>query len=109
MTLVKRWTPRWNGDGGERFLGHAGELDVYYEFHASEEPEDAWIQVYVVAPDSRMKSTRGYNFDAYDVIDGTTIVPSDSAIDVHVELAEMCEIYRLAAEVGAIELEADDA
>jgi len=106
--LKRRWKPHWSGMGDERFIGHAGELDVYYEYRELDPTDLSYTQVYLVGPDSRIKGNRGYNFDGYDIVDGSRIVPDESALDVHVELSEMCEVYRLAAGAGLIVLEADD-
>jgi hypothetical protein len=106
MAPVKRWKPSWDRGGAEALIGHAGALDVYYEDRRGDSFPS---RIFVVGPPSRKKSARTFNFDAYDVINGTSIVPDANAHDVHVELSEMCEIYRLAAEAGAIKLEADDA
>jgi hypothetical protein len=44
-----------------------------------------------------------FNFDVYDIVEGNRIVPNpNSPPDIHVELAEMCEIYALAARLGYI-------
>jgi len=106
MALKARWKPSWDRGGAETLIGYAGALDVYFEDRRGDSFPS---RIYVVGPPSRKKSARSFNFDTYDVIDGTSIVPDPNALDVHVELAEMCEIYRLAAEVGAIKLEVDDA
>jgi hypothetical protein len=103
MALERRWQANWVSSGKERLLGYAGEIDVYCEYIEIETP------VFLVGPDSRKKTERGYNFDRYDIVDGSRIVPDESAFDVHVELSEMCEVYRLVAAAGLIELEVDDA
>jgi hypothetical protein len=102
-----RYEPQWVGrvphDSGEEvFLGHVGPLDVYYEDHDEDHDED-WI--IVVGPEERMIRPRsaGFNFDIYFVEDRSRLVPSpNSPPDIHVELAEMCEIYALAARLGYI-------
>jgi hypothetical protein len=103
MALERRWKPNWASTGNESLLGYAGEIDVYCEYHGLDTP------VFLVGPDSRKKTERGYNFDRYYIVDGSRIVPDESAFDVHVELSEMCEVYRLVAAAGLIELEVDDA
>jgi len=98
-----RYEPNWNGsDGEEVFIGRVGPLDVYFEDAA--EDHEPWI--IVVGPDERRIRPRSasFNFDVYDIIDGNRIVPSlDSPPDIHVELAEMCEIYALAISLGYME------
>lgn len=100
--MKPRYVPNWSGSEGEVFIGHVGLLDIYFE-HNEADDED-WI--IVVGPDERQVRPRSeaYNFDVYDIIDGNRIVPNpNSPPDIHIELAEMCEIYALAISLGYLE------
>jgi hypothetical protein len=86
----------------EVLIGYVGPLDIYFE-HNKADDED-WI--IVVGPDERLVRPRSaaFNFDVYDIIDGNRIVRNpDSPPDIHIELAEMCEIYALAISLGYME------
>jgi hypothetical protein len=100
--VTPRYKPNWNGSEGEVLLGYVGPLDIYFE-HNEADDED-WI--IVVGPDERQMRPRSeaYNFDVYDIVEGGRIVPNpNSPPDIHVELAEMCEIYALAISLGYME------
>jgi hypothetical protein len=108
MTLTPRWVPDWNawGDaaGGEMFVGQAGEIDVYFQDHtdaSSSVPEHC---IYVVGPQERVTGEGGgiHNFDGYQIVDGSLVLGGEVQ-DIHIELSEMCEIYRLCVERGYIE------
>lgn len=94
--MTPRYHPTWNDQGEEVFIGHAGEIDLYVE----DSPEDDmdWM-VLVVGPGHRKRPIRGeyrsYNFDCYDLKDGCITPQMNEHVDIHVELAEMCEIYAL--------------
>ena len=100
--MKPRYEPNWNGSEDEVLIGYVGPLDIYYEDVVADGEE--WI--IVVGPNERMVRPRsaGFNFDVYDIIDGSRIVRNpNSPPDVHVELTEMCEIYALAISLGYME------
>ena len=100
--MKPRYQPMWHDEGEEVLIGHVGPLDIYFE-DVSQDHEQ-WI--IVVGPDERMMKPRAaaYNFDVYDIVEGKSIVANpDSPPDIHIELAEMCEIYALASSLGYIE------
>lgn len=94
--MKPRYRPTWNDQGEEVFLGYAGEIDLYVE--ASPEDDMEWM-VLIVGPPHRKRPQdgvfRSYNFDCYDLKDGRAISQANEHVDIHVELAEMCEIYTL--------------
>jgi len=101
-----RHEPSWKEPevvGNEILIGHVGPLDVYYEdnYHNNEEE---WILV--VGPRER-KLREPYvsttNFDIYVITDGHRLMPTALKPDIHIELAEMCEIYALAISLGYLE------
>jgi hypothetical protein len=100
------WTAWQDASQNEIFLGHAGEIDVYYEDHnydaESSVPEP---YIYLVCPPSRILiGEDGYNFDGYRIVEHR-LERENSRHDVHVELDEMCEVMRLVVEHGYIKLE----
>ena len=100
--MKPRYAPNWNGSDGEVLIGYVGPLDVYFE-HNEVDDED-WI--IVVGPKERMERplSAGFNFDVYDIVEGNMIVRNpNSPPDIHIELAEMCEIYALAISLGYLE------
>jgi len=83
-------------------IGYVGPLDIYFE----DVPIDHEQWIIVVGPDERMLRPHSvaFNFDVYDIVEGNRIVPNPNSLpDVHVELAEMCEIYALAVRLGYVE------
>lgn len=90
--MEPRYTPAWS-PGDERFLGHAGEIDVYYEYNNDDEVDN----VYIVGPAHRkLREETTYNFDPYAIEGGSILVLQDEGMkDIHIELSEMCEIYQL--------------
>ena len=102
--MKPRYEPNWkDGSDGEVLIGHVGPLDIYFE-HSEADDED-WI--IVVGPEERQVRPRSkaYNFDVYDIVEGGRIVPNpNSPPDIHIELAEMCEIYALAIKLGYMEV-----
>lgn len=99
--MEPRYDPVWVTTGNEEFLGHAGEIDVWYELLDSDP------HVLVVGPTHRKRKKNDYNYDVYDVGAGHltpgSLVPDSD--DIHVELHEMCEIYALCAAHGIFEKE----
>jgi hypothetical protein len=94
--------PTWlDTNVNEVLIGQAGALDIYYE-HNEDHDED-WL--IVVGPEERkVADKRHHNFDVYEIRDGNRLVPNaDEKQDIHVELAEMCEIYALAIKLGYME------
>lgn len=100
--MKPRYEPKWNGSDGEVLIGYVGPLDIYFE----DVPIDHEQWIIVVGPDERMLRPHSvaFNFDVYDIVEGNRIVPNpNSPPDIHVELAEMCEIYALAVRLGYVE------
>jgi hypothetical protein len=106
MTLTPRWVTGWStwGEDGEIFIGQAGEIDVYYQDHSDEHSSGPERYIYVVGPQERMLENDeiAHNFDGYQIVDGNLVL-GGGVQDIHIELAEMCEIYRLCVERGYIE------
>jgi hypothetical protein len=99
-----RYKPTWtwsHENNDEVLIGQAGALDIYYEHN--EDYDEAWI--IAVGPDKRkVYDDRQHNFDVYEVRDGNRLVlQTDERHDIHIELAEMCEIYALAISLGYLE------
>lgn len=98
MPLTARYTPTWIAHIGEppheEFIGHVGELDVYYQDHRIEGGSEV---AYIVGPPSRMiKRGSPHNFDPYRIEDGALELHDDiDSQDVHIELEEMCLLYQL--------------
>jgi hypothetical protein len=100
--MRRRYEPNWNGSDGEVLIGYVGPLDIYFEHNKAD--DEYWI--IVVGPKERMMRplSAAFNFDVYDIVEGGRIVPNpNSPPDIHVELAEMCEIYALAISLGYME------
>jgi hypothetical protein len=99
-----RYKPTWITDeaNSEVFIGHVGPLDIYYEHNKTE--KEHWI--IVVGPDERKRNGNGaHNFDVYDIEKGKMVPHMAGAVDIHIELIEMCEIYALAIKLGYMEEE----
>ena len=94
-----RYEPQWMGDGAAELIGHAGELDVWVDTDG-----DGRAVILVVGPAHRARGSQ-FNYDAYHVRDGTLLPPQPEWHDVHVELAELCEVYQLGQEHGVFEAE----
>ena len=96
-----RYEPVWSFNNDEKFLGYAGEIDVWYE------SIDGEPHILVVGPDHRKRKRNDYNYDVYDVGPGH-LTPEGlrpDSEDIHVELHEMCEIYTLCEKHGIFEKE----
>lgn len=98
-----RYIPTWNAvtnnSNLERFLGYAGDLDIYTELIAGEPV------LLVVGPPYRKSRPNGtHNFDQYEVVDERSIEQYDAhdAIDIPLTPYDMCLIYTLAAADGLI-------
>ena len=98
-----RYNPAYNPTGAEEFLGHAGELDVWIESRSRHGDGD--YIVLLIAPRERLPNypDRHYNFDGYEVTEDGRLENQEPA-DVHAELHEMCEVYRLCAARGILEV-----
>lgn len=96
--MEPRYEPGWE-EGNEEFLGHAGEIDVWYELM------DGYSRILIVGPTHRKRRKNDYNYDVYDVGTGHLnpegLAPDND--DIHVELHEMCEIYTLCEKHGIFE------
>lgn len=106
--MERRHKPSWNEDGEDddnsELIANVGPLDVYYEYDYCGNNKH-WI--IVVGPDSRCRDpeNRSFNFDVYGVKGNNLELEEGNfgaAHDVHIELAEMCEIYQLCVERGLI-------
>ena len=91
-----RYQPVWAFNGAEKFLGHAGELDVWTE----RSWDGSQRHVYLVGPKHRHlpdpEEPIDHNYDSYLAEDGALVMDHPYQ-EVHVELAEMCEVYALCA------------
>ncbi len=100
--MTPRYKPTWiDTSAGELLVGNIGPLDIYYEY--DEGDEEDWLLV--VGPEERMvNGVNAHNFDVYVVKDRSRLEShADENRDIHVELAEMCEIYALAVRLGYVE------
>lgn len=97
-----RHNPNYKVTNNEEFLGYAGELDVWIEDRSRDESKD--YLVLLIAPQERLPNypDRYYNFDGYEVTEDGRL-ESQEPTDVHVELQEMCEVYRLCVARGILE------
>lgn len=96
--LKPRYEPTWDTeDDNSELIAHVGPLDIYHEYNYEGNGEH-WILV--VGPGKRCRDpeNRSDNFDVYKV-EGNNLVPMEGNFgvvqDIHIELAEMCEIYAL--------------
>ena len=98
-----RHKPNYTRSNNEEFLGYAGELDVWLEPYRD---RDGYL-VLLIGPQERLPNhpDRHYNFDGYDVTEDGQLEMDVGPRDVHVELHEMCEVYRLCAARGILEVE----
>jgi hypothetical protein len=97
-----RYKPTWlDTSTDEELIGYVGPLDIYYEH--SEDNEEDWLLV--VGPEERMvNGANTHNFDVYVIKDRSRLEPHfEEKTDIHIELAEMCEIYALAIRLGYLE------
>ena len=100
--MLRRYKPTWLDTSiNEALIGNVGPLDIYYEY--SDDNEEDWI--IVVGPEERkLNGVNAHNFDVYVVKDRSRLEShADENRDIHVELAEMCEIYALAVRLGYME------
>ena len=96
--MMPRYTPTWAANDEERFIGMAGEVDVWLDDRSPD-------FVYVVGPPERMVKAPGqvFNFDGHEILNNK--VDWDRC-DVHLELHEMCQIMQLLVEEGKINVAA---
>lgn len=100
--MKPRYKPTWRDTSvNEVLIGDVGPLDIYYE-HGEDNEEDCLL---VVGPEERkVNGVNAHNFDAYTIKDGSRLESQlDENKDIHIELAEMCEIYALAVRLGYLE------
>ena len=101
--MKPRYEPNWkDGSDGEALIGHVGPLDIYFEH--SEAHDADWLLV--VGPEERRVRSRsvGVNYDVFDIKDRRRLeLHLEEKHDIHIELAEMCEIYALAISLGYME------
>lgn len=105
--MQPRYEPTYNLNHKERFLGRAGELDVWTELNSDYgDKEERWI--ILVGPEERkLRADTDHNFDVYPV-ENNVLSHRDVAEDgkdIHVELPEMCQVYQLCAKHGYITTE----
>jgi hypothetical protein len=105
--MRRRWKPSWVEDdrsANEVLIGRVGLFDVYYEYDY-EGSGQHWIML--VGPDpKKLDPISKCNFDVYVIENRSSLEPYEhihGRQDLHIELAEMCEIYRLCVERGYIE------
>jgi hypothetical protein len=97
-----RYKPTWlDTSTDEALIGYVGPLDIYFEHNEAEDAD--WLLV--VGPEERkVNGVNAHNFDVYTIKDGSRLESQlDENKDIHVELAEMCEIYALAVRLGYLE------
>jgi hypothetical protein len=92
--LKPRHDPTWDANGKEKFIGYAGDLDIYFE-HGADDP------VLVVRSREVRHGYSHHNFDQYGFNNGVLEVVGPP--DVRVELHELCEIYQLLEHHGHLE------
>ena len=100
--MKPRYKPTWlDTSTDEELIGYVGPLDVYYEY--SQDDEEDWLLV--VGPEERkVNGVNAHNFDVYVIKDRSRLESHfDENKDIHIELAEMCEIYALAISLGYME------
>ena len=100
--MKPRYKPTWlDTSTDEVLIGDVGPLDIYFEHN--EDNEEDWLLV--VGPEERMvNGVNAHNFDVYVIKDRSRLESqSDENKDIHIELAEMCEIYALAIRLGYME------
>ena len=102
-----RYKPTYNNNNNEVFLGYAGDIDVWTEWNDDYgDKEERWV--IVIGPEDRkLRLETGHNFDIYPVennVLSSRFLEQDGK-DVHVELAEMCQVYALCVEHGYITTE----
>ena len=105
--MKPRYEPTWEDTddeedyGNEVLIGHVGLLDVYYEDNFKNNGKE-WLLI--VGPPERKLLVGPTNFDVYIIEDRCRLAPyEDAPMDLHIELAEMCEIYALAVRLGYME------
>jgi hypothetical protein len=91
--MEPRYTPTWESNN-EVLIGYAGKLDVYFQ------KQDDLAYAYIVGPDTRLVRTDAYNWDAFGIFDGHLEPPDPENHDVHIELHEMCDLYKLLIDFG---------
>jgi hypothetical protein len=99
--MEPRWKPSYTDGTGDAldyddtFWGHANDLDIWW---------DNGREIVVVSgPDE--KKVRGdvdVNFDAFVIIDGA-LKRQDGLVDLHIDVHDMCLIYALCVEKGALD------
>jgi len=84
-----RYDPNWQHEGSEKFIGHAGELDVWRQ-----EKSDGTIAVYAVGQN---KGAGGYNFEGFWFEDGllVPIASEEDVMDIIPTPHQMCLIYQV--------------
>jgi len=100
-----RHEPDYRPNGAERFLGYAGELDVYFE---QEFEDEQGMSIIVVAHKDHPKlepepdlaewlQPMNFNYDIFELTPDGHLEP-DETMDLHLTLLNMCEIYQLVME-----------
>ena len=101
--MKPRYKPTWlDTSTDEVLIGDVGPLDIYFEHNEAEDAD--WLLV--VGPEERMvNGVNAHNFDVYVIKDRSRLKSHlEENKDIHVELAEMCEIYALAISLGYLEV-----
>ena len=103
--MEPRYEPSYRVDGEEKFLGYAGDIDVWTEVTIS---DGTRIIILVGPKERRVEGAESvHNFDVYPVERGMLsqkYLETDGK-DIHVELSEMCQVYALCVEHGYITTE----
>jgi hypothetical protein len=99
--MEPRWKPSYTDGTGDAldyddaFWGYANDLDVWWD--------DGRQLVIVTGPDEKKVRNDGHiNFDAFEIVDGTLKI-QDGPKDLHIDVHDMCLIYALCVEKGALD------
>lgn len=99
--MKPRHEPGYEKNGKEKFLGHANDLDVYWE-PMQYQTFDGYVLI--VGPEERkIYNSIGdsvFNYDAYVLKDG--VIQEEGPCDLHITPYDMCLIYQLLTEHDVI-------
>jgi hypothetical protein len=99
--MEPRWKPSYADGTGDAlefkddtFWGYANDLDVWWD--------NGRQLVIVTGPnEKKVRGDEGVNFDAFEIVDGTLKI-QDGYVDLHIDVHDMCLIYALCVEKGAL-------
>ena len=99
--MQPRWKPSYTDGTGDAldyddtFWGHANDLDIWWD-------NGREIVVAVGPKEKQIDEDGDINFDTFDIIDGTLKI-QDGPKDLHIDVHDMCLIYALCVEKGALD------